>query len=160
MLLFVISTTHGAIFERKFINAISNGQLRYNCIVAAIEFDGSLDVTGIRGSHLDGKNNQDVQGFAVAGYRNYSIREFKTIPKNITNFFPNVDAIDWISGNLTKITSENLKPFSNLLWLYVSNNNIEQLDSDLFQHAPKMRLVVFYGNKIQHVGLDFIDRLS
>lgn len=73
------------------------------------------------------------------------------LPKRIEIFFPNLEFLEVIHSALKKITSENLKPFHKLKYLDLSCNNIQILESKLFQFNSKLEVLILNENEISTV---------
>ena len=61
------------------------------------------------------------------------------LPKGLVNFFPQVTSIDASYSHLKKITKNDLKPFKDLNDLWLSHNDLQELDGDLFEFNPKLK---------------------
>lgn len=88
------------------------------------------------GLHTGGRNYEDVEGFAIVGHR-----ILLAIPQGIAESFPNLQAFEWINGDIRTIDSS-------------------IFDGDLFQHLPRLRVIYFYNNLLYHVGLDLLTGLT
>lgn len=127
----------------------------YSCQSRRIIPSISESVVNVTGSHLEGRSNADVSGLIVDNQQ-----DFNRIPRNIEAFFPNLTFLRWLSGDLTSIVSDDLKPFPALAALVLGHNKIFSLNGDLFQHTPKMIVISFSDNVIEHVGFDLLTNLS
>ncbi|KAG5676472.1 hypothetical protein PVAND_006304 [Polypedilum vanderplanki] len=74
----------------------------------------------------------------------------KYFPKNLNEFMPNLYFI-FIEKGLVEIHKEDLKPFPQLLRLYLSNNKIQVLKKDLFIHNKNIEVLFLSNNKIFYV---------
>lgn len=127
----------------------------YTCSGTIVSVGNPSTVTIISGHHNGGRNNEDVKGFAIAGDRTLI-----TIPQGIAEFFSNLEALEWINGDIKTIDSSIFEPFTNLLHINLATNNIVELDGDLFQHSSRLRVIYFYNNQIYHVGLGLLTGLT
>lgn len=82
------------------------------------------------------------------------------MPKEIEKFFPDLEAIKIIMSNLKSIKKADLKPFSKLKELCLGKNDLETLDSDLFEFNRELRFVSFYQNKLKFIGEDILKPLK
>lgn len=82
------------------------------------------------------------------------------IPREIEKFFPDLTSIYFSESNITTISADDLKPFLNLLKLYLPNNKLVTLDGDLFQYTRKLQVVWIQINSLQHVGHDLLTGLN
>jgi hypothetical protein len=110
-------------------------------------------VTQTTGDHLIGKANKDVGMFDA---RKVTIKYF---PRNLHTHFPNLHQI-FIERKLREITKEDLEPFPKLIYLYLSFNEIEIIEKDLFIYNPELKLVFLNENRIKYVDPNVFDNLS
>lgn len=127
----------------------------YTCRVAGVLNPEVAEVTQILGIHVLGRSNADVKGFRML----YD-ETFSALPRNLENFFPNLEALDFNHGGLTSISSDDLAPWPKLSVFIVASNKIETLDGDLFQHSPKLTWISFYNNLIRNVGANLLSNLN
>lgn len=64
------------------------------------------------------------------------------------------------NSQLRKITSDNLMSFIHLEYLDLSQNEIEILGPNLFQHNKNLRTLIFDSNKIQIIDSKIFQRLQ
>lgn len=105
-------------------------------------------------NHLPGKNYTDFKGV------NFMNQKLNVFPRNIEKFFPNVSRLSIYEGNLKNISSNDLKPFPDLVRLYISNNYIERLPGDLFQYNPKLILIAIDYNNVFYIGFNIVSELK
>lgn len=130
----------------------------YTCFNGQVSAGNNLKVLeSVQGTHEVGKTNADVKGLHVI----YNVRttQLEKLPSGIDKFFPNLEGLGWIDGNLTSITSDDLS-FPQLKFLFLFRNQIVSLDSKLFQHTPRLSSIDFWDNQIAHVGLDLLANLN
>lgn len=118
----------------------------YTCRAAVFALEDEFYLHEVGFDHLEGKSKYDVEVFDVQN------QTFRYIPKNLDEFFPNLKCINWYNSDLTSISSDDLKPFPDLVRLGVWLNNLESLDGDLFKYTPKLKIIDFEENHIRHVG--------
>lgn len=73
-------------------------------------------------------------------------------PKGLGKFFPNLMFLRSRKSHLKTLHKEDFKSMSQLEWIAIYGQDIETLDSDLFEYTPKLNLVYLEKNKIKHVG--------
>lgn len=127
----------------------------YTCNATVTSVENPSTVTEIRGTHSEGSNNVDVKGFTIEGQKILT-----KIPKGIEKFFLNLQAFNWVSGNISTIDSSTLKPFPNILLIGLGGNNLVTIDGDLFQYTRWLRLIWININKLEHIGHDLLTGLS
>ncbi|CRK89641.1 CLUMA_CG003375, isoform A [Clunio marinus] len=81
------------------------------------------------------------------------------IPQGISNNFRNLTVLVLSYTGLKSLTNEDLKPFKQLRGLYVDNNLLETLETDLFMYNPKLREISFNENKIKRIAFNILDKL-
>lgn len=81
-----------------------------------------------------------------------------TIPRELANFFPNLNSIHIESCGLNTISKEDLKVFPKLESLKVIENDLKFLPGDLFEFTPKIRKVSFKDNQIHQIGEKVFDK--
>lgn len=82
------------------------------------------------------------------------------MPKGIANFFPKLEELEISNSKLKSIKQEDLKSFKSLKKVFFFTNNLETLDSDLFQFNPELRVVAFDNNELKFVGKDILKPLK
>jgi len=116
----------------------------------------SAVINSNNGSHLSGKNNTDVTGF----YSSDGSRVIKYIPRNLENIFTNLKMILINYGRLKEIQQSDLRPFSKLVFLGLSENDIEYLEDGLFFYNPELAYIGFNSNKIIQIGTQVFCHLN
>lgn len=124
------------------------------CETASLEIiSPNQVVTSINGKVGSFYDNQKVEKLHI------NSRGLQFMPKGLDKFFPDLEAI-WIENSeLRTIEQDDLKPFSSLKDLYMVNNKIDKLDSDLFQFNPELRAIQFNANKIKFIGRNILSPL-
>ena len=119
----------------------------YTCRVVVSEAGINNNVLEtVRGTHLSGKGNADVQALTVL-YQNFPI-----IPKDTNFFFPNLTVIRYLATKMTTITAEDLRPFPKLRVLNLAYNEMKNVDGNLFRYNPNLQLIHLGWNKIDNIG--------
>lgn len=105
------------------------------------------DLTRVTGTHETGKMDDDVIDFYSEG----KIKNF--FLQNIKKFFKNVQKVSLISANLSTLLKYDLQPFgSQLTVLRLYYNNLEAIESDLFEFTPNLNWINFNDNQLKFVG--------
>lgn len=150
--------THSLNFRNRFENP---QKYFYICQVNAIKIttsdatENQGNVTNITGIHLEGKSNTDVIVFT-------SVRKkFEKFPRNLPQFFPNIDKIQISTSNIRTLTRDDLEAFGGKLKeLYFVYNALEVIEGDLFEGTPNLEVVELSGNKITRVDPGAFSRLQ
>lgn len=154
----MVLAANAVIFDCDFAY-LTSGEIfvhRYACRMIGdnITMDGSTSLIQVNGEHAEGQTHSNVRMV----YANKQTEPCK-LPKDMKNFFPNLDGIKWVHGSLSTIDAEDLD-FPNLDLLDLLDNKLVSLPSDLFRNSPKLQWIQFDDNAIVHVGRNFFDALE
>lgn len=134
----------------KFVrNALRKNFENYQCYVNLITFERSdnAKISSIVGAqHAQGKADSDVKMF------HSDKNTFVSFPRNIGEFFENIEVIDIYEGELKVIRKLDLEQFGDklkILWL--SRNELRNIDHDLFHSTPNVEWINFSENNILQV---------
>ncbi|XP_070508328.1 SLIT and NTRK-like protein 6 [Chironomus tepperi] len=125
----------------------------YSCVIQTVSSPENPTVH-ISGSHMSGKNNDNVQGL----YGN--IGNVQKFPRDIHRTFKNLIAIYFTGGQIKELVADDLKPFPDLMEMYFDNNQIEVVEEGTFYYNPKLVGVSFFYNKLIHISSNVFDHLS
>ncbi|KAL7012503.1 hypothetical protein ACKWTF_014891 [Chironomus riparius] len=114
----------------------------------------SAVISSVNGSHSSGKTSADVTGF----WSSFSAIEY--FPRNLDNIFTNLEIILINNGRLKEIQQSDLRPFTKLGFLSLSDNEIVFLEDGLFAYNPELEYVGFAYNKIIQIGSQVFDNLN
>lgn len=118
----------------------------YTC-VGSLQFgDGTDVITKINGTHQPGKSDSDVESLVLANQNS------TFFPRGTENYFPNLISVNLEHNLISNITNSQLKPHKKLKNLYLSFNEITEIQSDLFDGLSTLEMVFFNHNKISHIG--------
>jgi Leucine-rich repeat (LRR) protein len=81
------------------------------------------------------------------------------VPKGLEKFFPFLLGLRISNGRIKKLSKYDLKPFNELELLSFDGNQIEVLDSDLFDFTPKLKWIYFDHNRIAKIGQETFNSL-
>lgn len=109
-------------------------------------------INGLTGNHLANKTSIDVEGFSI---REQRLRFF---PRNLHEFFPNIDAIRVRDTGLSEISNEDIKNLP-LKQISFSLNNFRTINASLFASNPELQAISFDYNPVMHVAHDVFDGL-
>ena len=111
-------------------------------------------MTSVSHSHRHPLKSEHVHGLVIIHQRN-----LEKFPRGIENHFKYLKGIDMEGCGLTKISSEDLRPFKDLLQISFDENRLTELPHDLFQHNLKLKRIDLEGNSLYHVGLEIFSHL-
>lgn len=100
------------------------------------------------GNHLGGRNGSDVKYFYL---NNQNLTFF---PRNIEKEFSGLKWINLSENLINCLTNAHLRPHRKLHYLYLDNNNITVIESNLFDGLPNLQSVYLNNNNIKHVNGD------
>lgn len=163
LILPIILPVHTIIIRCVFLDVQLFDGLRYTCLVIGSQNPEVAEVTEILGDRLSDRSDDEVRAIrSVPSSGRNTNKAFSTasFPRNLEDFFPNLDFILIENDQLTSISSEDLAPWPNLAVFVAAYNSIESLDSDLFQHSSKLVQISFSNNFIQNVGLNLLSNLN
>ena len=100
----------------------------------------------VQGDHTNGLTDSDCQALIV-----YNEKTLTRLPQNISNFFPNIQALVWTHGSITTLVAEDIEPMKKLVILVLGYNKIVTLSGALFKNMPELLLVEFNNNLIEYV---------
>lgn len=120
----------------------------YTCEARVIFEGDQRNVTEVSQNHLTGKNNSDVKNLMI---RNQVLG---LVPRNIGDFFPNLEALDIVNAEITEISRGDFAGLPQLRQLDFFRNNISHLGSNLFEGSPLMEAFSLYYNPVSRVGYD------
>lgn len=162
--------------DYKNSSTVSNGKKvwetvvnPYACIIDTLEVISKLHVTNVTGTHIDDYTNNDVRALKIIGdeiipsdgnsIRDEVISSCEIIPSGFGLLFPYIEALSITQARLKTVSSRDFKQFSNLREIWLDWNELEFLESKLFQFNPNVELISFISNKIKYIGRDFFDYL-
>jgi hypothetical protein len=125
----------------------------YGCFITTLNVQSKTTVTSATGNHLYGNSDGNVKALNIYG----GICE--VIPSGLGTIFPSVELFTVWNATLKIVTNKEIQQFPNLreLWLYV--NELEYLESNLFEYNSKVEYIHFNSNKIKYIGGNFFNFL-
>lgn len=108
----------------------------------------------VSGSHLSRLSDLNVRAFDISGQTcNY-------LPQRIKNFFPNIELLQVWKSKLKALSKDDLEPFKKLQVLHMHANNLESLESDLFEFNTQLVRIDFRHQNLLKIGYRIFDNLS
>ncbi|KAG4073943.1 hypothetical protein HA402_014148 [Bradysia odoriphaga] len=126
----------------------------YGCFLRnTLNVNGKTSVTSATGQHVNGYDDSSVAAINI--YEGTC----EVIPSGFGSVFPNVEYFTIWSAKLKSVSSADLQQFSKLreIWLYA--NDLEYLDSNLFEYNQNVEFINFKSNKIKYIGGNFFTNL-
>lgn len=155
-LLWIIASAAGVVIKCEFKSVGWTVGPHYSCSQGKIvSAENSTHLTKVLGEHELERNNTNVRGLEISD-DDIFVKMFKGIEK----FFPNLVVIFWQNGKIEEISAEDFEPFTNLVQLSFSENNLYSLDGNLFLHTRQLKWISFGHNKLNDVGNKILDGLE
>lgn len=117
----------------------------YTCSVTKLENEWSPDIE-VRGDHRRHKTNSDLNFISSDGIK------FHAMPKGFQKVFLNLVGLHIKDGGIRHLTQDDLEDYTNLTYLSLNMNNIEHLDSVVFEFNSKLEHISFVSNKLTSIG--------
>lgn len=111
-------------------------------------------ITSVSGSHKSGHSNDNVLSFHAFS------KTINNFPSGLESIFKNLKVISIESTQLKEVHQSDLKPFPQLEFLCLAQNDIKTLEEDLFEFNSNIKLVMFYSCKITHIDPNVFDHLD
>lgn len=125
----------------------------YYCTATGLEVNSPITIVdGVEGTHENDKTNDDVKMLYM-----FSSPNMMFMPKGIEIYFGHLERLGITNTGLVAITQNDLKPFPNLLVLYLSGNKLTSLNSGLFNFNQKLKYIDFDDNKLNSIAADIFD---
>lgn len=143
-------------FQCEFIEGIYKivGPV-YECRVVAVQNLINTRFTGTFGTHLPGKENNNVNFLRLSDL-NVQAR----IPFGIGEVFPNLRVLHWARSNLQSLSLKDLPMNLQFLQiLEVPGNNLITLDGNLFRFTRQLKAIDFSSNKLRIINHDLVAAL-
>lgn len=127
----------------------------YSCWVTVTSL-GSTTLENVTGIHqwYPSNTNDDVE------FLNIRNQNLPFVPQGIVIFFKNLRAIQISDTRMISISAQDLQPFPELEYLFLSGHNLTSLDGDLFSCTPLLKFIFLALNQIQHIGHDLVTNLD
>lgn len=120
----------------------------YTCVISSASITNIDDRTiqSITGIHLKGRSDKDVEEV----WFNRTVLNY--FPKGLHQIFPKLIFIWIYHCGLKAITRDDLSELKNLELIYLGNNKLTTLPSDLFEDMSKLKRISFTNNKLEFVS--------
>jgi Leucine-rich repeat (LRR) protein len=127
----------------------------YTCKIteASITKSGT-EISSFAGTHLSGKWNDDVTSIY---FENTTVQYF---PRSLIKIFPNLKVLQIYKCGLREITREDLVGLETLEELYLEENHLTSLPSNLFVGLRKLIRFSFLGNKLKFLNSKLLKQIA
>ncbi|KAG5668640.1 hypothetical protein PVAND_016575 [Polypedilum vanderplanki] len=150
-------------FLSIFILTRSSTSITFNCQFIDIEFCPTCIHQCKAINLIITKQNQTVTKIFTNNKESENIKVLKIhdqivhhMPMGLENFFPYLSILQVWSCGLREITQNNIKVHENLHELSLSGNEIEILESNLFEKNLKISKIDFSRNRLKNVGFNLL----
>lgn len=127
----------------------------YTCAVNTLETNElKRNVSDVTGRHKARRGNRDVVQIQISQHPHPSLMEF--FPRGFAGFFENIVAFHAGKNKLKYLEKSDLKEFGKLRFLYLYSNQLEVLQSDVFQNNPALEYVSFFNNRLMYIGSNIL----
>lgn len=114
-----------------------------------------IEINGVGGSHLNETIKKNISALEFVG------RKIKFIPRKLKTELPGLKAFSCEKCGIVSIEKDDLEQFGNdleLLWL--PNNLLSSLMSNLFVFNQNLKLINIAGNPLKYIEPEFFDNLK
>lgn len=127
----------------------------YTCKITSASITKTDDRTIklIEGDHLAGKGDVDVEAII------FTDTVVEVFPRNLHVIFPRLVAVNIDKCGLKEITQEDLAGLENLETIFLQNNQLKSLPSNLFQAMTKLKRISFYNTALEFVSSQLLKPL-
>ena len=152
---FAFSNVHSVILDCNYqVQTLWMIQSIYACSARVIVVGDLRNVTEVSQNHVVGFSNEDVKGIVIEG------QNLRFEPRNLETFFPNLEAFDIYRSQIQEILKGDIESLRNLRQLNLVGNNIQAINSNLFESNLKMTAISFSTNPIRNVDHKVFDHLE
>lgn len=126
----------------------------YGCYIRkTLNVKSKTSVTSATGTQYYGNDESGVVALSI--YEGTC----EVIPSGFGAVFPNVEFFQIWSAKLKTVSSADIQQFTKLreIWLYA--NELEYLESNLFEYNTNVEYINFKNNKIKYIGGNFFEGL-
>jgi BspA type Leucine rich repeat region (6 copies) len=81
-------------------------------------------------------------------------------PRNLSNFFPNLETINYRTSGLAELKPEDFSGLIHLKALLFNGNKLQEIEANLFGDTPKIHSISYSVNPIRHVAHGVFDNLK
>jgi hypothetical protein len=126
---------------------------RYTCIAKQLAGKHDKHIENIFGNHLENQSNVDVRAITIHSM------ETPKIPEGLGQLFPNLLTVVVDNCGLETIDSKDVKQFTQMTYFGVPRNHLRELKGNLFEFNPKIKLLNFMENQLEHIGRGFASHI-
>ena len=141
--------------ECKYSNHLWLNGHKYTCQVSEISvIEPRARIATFKGIHLAGKTNIDVEAFWISG------TQVEYFPRGLPTIFPRLTNVQVDGCGIKEISRKDFEGLGNLKILDLCNNELKSLPNDLFVETPKLHWIYIDDNKIERLSSQIFDPLD
>lgn len=126
----------------------------YKCTVLKLVITKpNQTVTEINGNHSHGDSNNVITLRII----DQIVRFF---PSGLNSHFPNLSVLKIWSSRLMELSQKDVRRFTYLTDLSVSGNDLETLNSNIFEFNHRLQHIDFTRNRLKHIGPNILKPLT
>lgn len=126
----------------------------YSCLAEVLFLSDPRNVTEVSFNHLAGRNNSDVKLLIIQNQLLLTV-----FPRNIYQFFPNLEGLQVGSSSIAEFNREDLRGLDKLKGIHVYSGKITEIESETFENQPQLERLAIESMQIQHFGRRVFDYL-
>lgn len=126
----------------------------YSCVIESDYEGDSLIVKDVSQDHHKAKTNHHVKCLSIDS------KKWPSVPRNLKEFFPNLECLQMLNTGLEKITWEDFEGLPKMKYLFLRKNKLQSIDGNLFKHLPELKILNLSANPLRHIGRDTLLHLS
>jgi hypothetical protein len=157
--IFLSSQVSAITFDCRFLNhsflVIGSA---YACEARLFKIFENRALTEVTGQHLSGRNDSNVQVIITLPY--LGCNDLYYIPQNVTDFFPNLIGLDFMSCNIQTLNSNDLIGYPRLRFFDLMANRVARIPGDFFESTADLQFIGLDNNRISQVGHYLLDHLA
>lgn len=133
--------------SEKTLNCkVRQSSTSYECLVTAFEtHEEAATISKIIAKHAQNKSNVDFTVLTIRG------QTTSFIPKNIKNFFPNLERLEVKNSSLVSVSKDDFKGLIKLETLILDYNFIQNLSTNVFEDLTTLKTLRLSGNKLSEL---------
>jgi Leucine-rich repeat (LRR) protein len=132
-------------------SGVSGNQCEVEGLVITDRIQTITSANGHTGTYYHSQNVKSVR---------FESQTMNFMPKGLEKLLPQIERISIYNSNLKEIKKEDLAPFPMLKNLWISDNDLETLPSNLFEANPELIYVQFTYEKLKYVGENILSPLK
>lgn len=153
--LVLVSIVDGIMFNCNYaIRTQWNVNDIYSCEAQVLFLGHECNLIEVSRNHMAGMNNSDVKLLAISSQLDVTF-----YPRNVYQFFPNLEAIYIYDTAIEEMTEEDLQGMQSLKQFQLVQANVVAIRNDWFIGAPNLVSIQIHSQPLQHIAPRVFDHL-